>query len=224
MIAFSQNTITLQSWQGSQPAPRFNFPMAAINDTIYVFSGVLRIMNPIGALRLARGVSWGVARNYHIYFYWWPKFIDRNIRAARFIPWATLRFFSCADEFNGDFHKIDTVKIWQAPKSNVDLVCKASIQIMLTSYWHQASLEWTLVNNYASPSFPQTRCCAGMTEANGRIYLFGGKNAQGLYLQSFLHSGKRAKIMTFLAIFFRATLKSTLWIQPVDRTLERTVS
>ncbi len=52
--------------------------------------------------------------------------------------------------------------------------------LMLMWWWHQASLEWTLVNNQTSPLFPQTRCCAGMAEAQGRIYLFGGKDKQGL--------------------------------------------
>jgi N-acetylneuraminic acid mutarotase len=35
------------------------------------------------------------------------------------------------------------------------------------------------VSDSSSPSFPKTRCCGAMTQAQGRIYLFGGKNLLG---------------------------------------------
>jgi hypothetical protein len=49
VIVSSQRVVFFQLLQGPPPSPRYNFPMAAINDTLYVFGGVGKKINNKGS-------------------------------------------------------------------------------------------------------------------------------------------------------------------------------
>ena len=64
------------------------------------------------------------------------------------------------------------------------------------------------MSNSSSPSFPKTRCCGAITQAQGRIYLFGGKNLLGLSRSPFykisltvLQKGTGSSFALFLCDF-----------------------